>query len=230
MTQPSDTARAAIAIFVKTPGQSPLKTRLAEGVGQTAALQFYRNSLAALKELLAAEPGLSPYWAVAEPDLPPEHPWQDFPILHQDQGGLGLRMASILTKLQPTYQKTLFIGSDTPQLSGDILREALVRLEENDVVFGPATDGGFYLLGTKVPISAEIFQQVSYSQADTMAQLAKELSRQHRVSTALPPLTDADTASDLSRIADQLAACRQLLPNQQVMATWLKDRLATPSL
>lgn len=214
----------AIAIFVKTPGLSPLKTRLAAGIGQPAALQFYRNSLAALRELLTAHPKLAPYWAVAEPSLPAEHPWQDFPVMHQDQGDLGLRMGSVLAKLQKSHEKVLFIGSDTPQLSTEVLNAALVGLDLHDVVFGPAADGGFYLMATKVPIATELFQKVSYSQADTLSRLAGLLAERYQVSCDLPTLTDADTAEDLPAIADQLESLKVLGPRQQVLATWLRGR------
>lgn len=215
----------AVAIFVKTPGLSPLKTRLAAGIGQPAALQFYRNALAALKELLEAYPTLTPYWAVAEPELPAEHPWQDFAVVHQDQGDLGLRMGSVLAKLQKNHDEVLFIGSDTPQLSAAVLDAALAELTRHDVVFGPASDGGFYLMATKVPIATEVFQKVSYSQADTLSRLAGLLAERYQVSRALPTLTDADTAEDLLAIADQLEGLRALCPRQQVLATWLKGRL-----
>lgn len=215
---------AAVAIFVKTPGLSPLKTRLAAGIGSPGAMQFYRNALGALKELLAAYPRLTPYWAVAEPSLPVDHPWQDFAIVHQAQGDLGLRMASVLAELQKNHDHVLFIGSDTPQLSHEILDQALAQLAAADVVFGPAADGGFYLMGSKVPIPAELFQQVTYSSGDTLARLTALLAKHHKVRCDLPRLTDADTAEDLAAIADQLDALPKRLPKQQLLATWLSDR------
>lgn len=215
---------AAVAIFVKTPGLSPLKTRLAAGIGSPGAMQFYRNALEALKELLAAYPGLTPYWAVAEPSLPLDHPWQDFAVVHQQPGDLGLRMASVLAKLQRNHDKVLFLGSDTPQLSHELLDQALAQLATADVVFGPATDGGFYLLGSKVPIPAELFQQVTYSAGDTLARLTALLAAQYKVCCDLPRLTDADTVEDLVAIADQLKALPRRLPKQQLLATWLNDR------
>lgn len=215
---------AALAIFVKTPGLSPLKTRLAAGIGTPGAMQFYRNALAALRELLAAYPRLTPYWAVAEPSLPEDHPWQDFALVHQDQGDLGLRMGSVLAKLQKKHRKVLFIGSDTPQLSPQLLDAALDRLDTKDIVFGPASDGGFYLLGTKVAIPSELFQQVTYSQGNTLTCLTALLAERFSVCCDLPTLTDADTAEDLRAIADQLTELPTLLPKQQVLADWLHGR------
>lgn len=220
----------AIAIFVKTPGLSPLKTRLAAGIGTAGAVQFYRNSLGALQELLSAGPclsmSLSPYWAVAEPELPEDHPWQGFPVVHQEQGDLGLRMGSVLAELQKHHEKVLFIGSDTPQLSQPLLSRALELLERHDVVFGPAADGGFYLMGTAVAIPSSLLQQVRYSADDTLSQLAGLLAKQHSVSRDdLPQLTDADTAGDLLTIAKQLAALPELLPKQRLLLSWLEGRL-----
>lgn len=217
---------AAIAVFVKTPGLSPLKTRLAAGVGEHAALQFYRNSLLALTELLGGQSQLSPYWAVAESkeQLPADHPWQQFPIIHQGTGGLGLRMATILSQLLARHDQVFFIGADTPQLSLDLLSDAQRQLADHDVVFGPAADGGFYLMGTKVAISAATFQAVSYSQDDTRQQLAAQLGLKHRISADLPQLTDADTAGDLAVIAKQLAALPEPLSRQQILLTWLQQR------
>lgn len=221
-----DKSTAAIAVFVKTPGLSPLKTRLAAGIGDAAALQFYRNSLLALTELLGAQSQLSPYWAVAEAEdqLPADHPWRQFPIIHQGEGDLGLRMATILSQLLARHDRVFFIGADTPQLSEQLLSAAVGALADHDVIFGPAADGGFYLMGTKVAIPSATFQQVRYSQEDTRQQLAAQLARHHRVSEALPQLTDADTAQDLAMISEQLAALPRPTPRQQVLMTWLQQR------
>ena len=94
MTAGMPMATAGLAIFVKTPGVSPLKTRLAQAIGQDAAEAFHRLAAAAVadvaKQAQAAMPGLVAYWAVAEREALDAPIWRDLPCIarvHRPLGG-----------------------------------------------------------------------------------------------------------------------------------------------
>lgn len=93
----------------------------------------------------------------------------------------------------------LLVGSDTPDLTSDHLRAALLSLEQNGsrVVLGPSPDGGFYLLATMDPLPEEIWSQVQWRSRRTLSTLLQALREAGRPIELLPMLTDLDHRSDL---------------------------------
>ena len=113
----------AIALFVKTPGLSPVKTRLARGIGDAAATTFHRLAAACAGSAAAScGPAMPSYWAVAEPDGLAA--WCDRTSLWQGAGGLGARMGHIYRVLLERHGRVLLIGADSPQVTPDLLRRA----------------------------------------------------------------------------------------------------------
>jgi hypothetical protein len=94
---------------------------------------------------------------------------------------------------------------DTPQVTPAMLTEAAKRLQDNDAVFGPAADGGFWLLGLRAPDPGMLLG-VPMSQPDTGAHQLERL-RGLRVAT-LATLIDVDTAADAVRVAAQAPGTR----------------------
>jgi len=216
------TNSTAIAIFVKTPSLSPLKTRLAAGVGEDAAQAFYRLSLKAV-EATAQTKKLTPYWAVGEEDGL-EHPlWKNFSRLHTGDGNLGQRQHHVYETLLKTHDRVLLIGADAPQLSRDLLEQAMLALDENDFVIGPARDGGYYLFGGRVSTSADVWKNVPWSTAMTRERLEAGLGASIPY---LALLTDVDTQSDLQRMVAEMPGA--LSEPQKQLRAWVKNlRAAT---
>ena len=215
----------AVAIFVKTPGLSPVKTRLANDIGVENAERFHRMAAAAVAEVVAAQVGVEPYWAVAEPHALGHPMWREFPTIRQGPGGLGARLNKICCELQSRYGRVLMIGADAPQISGKLLNQACDALDKPDSphVLGRATDGGFWLFGTRIPIAGRVWQSVTYSRDDTADQLFARL-RQHGNVALLPTLTDADRGGDLSALIAALNALPSPLPAQLMLCEWLYQR------
>lgn len=219
----------AVAIFVKTPNVSPLKTRLAKTIGKENSLEFYHLAIEVCTELFGSmtddsiQNAIKPYWAVAEPCALKGPYWQDFTAILQASGGLGNRMHSIQRKLLQSHQKTILIGADTPQLHLGILENAIDLLDQFEIVFGKASDGGFYLLGSRKEIPEEIFSNVGYSQSDTRIQL-QNLLKSFKVSTSLPILTDIDEESHLKTLATDLKNLKNPLKSQRNLYSWLVER------
>jgi glycosyltransferase A (GT-A) superfamily protein (DUF2064 family) len=216
--------KVALATFVKTPGASPIKTRLAAGSSPDEALTFYRLSVGALEATMkaAANEGLAPYWSVAEPSALDDPLWESFPRISQGEGGLGERLATVYATLQARYGAVIVVGADAPQL--DLLRlvEAAHWIERpGRIVMGTATDGGFYLFGGSVPIPRTVWTAVTYSTDRTASELLTRVSGLGPLLT-LPSLTDVDDANDLASLADELAASRGPRgPAYEALARWL---------
>lgn len=222
----------ALAIFVKTPSCSPVKTRLARAIGNTAATEFYRLAAAAVAAVgHASGPAIVPYWAVAEADTRAHAAWPEFPTLWQGEGDLGARMHRVYDELLGRHAQVLLVGADAPQLTVALLTQATHALREPAAAFvlGQARDGGFWLFGGKVPVPLDVWQSVAYSQDDTCAALRRALPTTG-ATIDLPRLTDADTADDLPSVLHALNELPQPLPPQRELARWLAERLQSAIL
>lgn len=216
----------AVAIFVKTPGLSPVKTRLAQTIGRQAAEEFYCLSAAAVQAVVrrAAEDGrIVPYWAVAEQEGV-DHPlWERFDRIAQGSGGLGERLSRVYDELLRRHALVLLIGADAPQITAETLRSAADRLTDRSsepFVLGRARDGGFYLFGGSEPIPSELWRRISYSESGTADELAARLRPLGEV-WELPVLCDADDAGDLEQVLAELQNLPEPLPEQLAVVRWI---------
>ncbi|TXK62137.1 TIGR04282 family arsenosugar biosynthesis glycosyltransferase [Alkalisalibacterium limincola] len=229
-------SRTGLAIFVKTPGHSPVKTRLAAGRGQAFADGFHRRSAQTVAEVAlaaaAASPGRSaaidPHWAVAEAAAMTDPAWQGLPRLAQGSGSLGERMARVHATLLARHRSALLIGADTPQITPAQLQVAAEWLDHDQprCVLGPAADGGFWLFGSNRPVALARWTAVAYSRPNTADAFRMAL---HDVGERLElqRLVDADDADDLDNVLSALSALEHPLDAQRALADWL--RLAAES-
>lgn len=222
---------AAVAIFVKTPGLSPIKTRLAAGVGVEAATEFHRLAAASVAGVAGAcGEEIAPYWAVAEQEALDAPAWRGFPAIWQGEGGLGARLDRIYATLLLRHGRVLLIGADAPQVTPDLLRAAAGAIEKLVAphAIGASRDGGFWIFGGRAPVPVQIWEAVAYSSPDTCRQLAAALRPCGPV-TRLLQLFDVDTAEDLPDLWDALCALPDATQEQRRLAAWLGARLARPA-
>ena len=219
----------AIAIWVKTPGLSPVKTRLAAAIGAEAAEEFYRLSVqavaAVVRQAVAMPPErLTPYWAVAE-EAALDHPiWQDFPKVYQGEGDLGARLSHVYDTLLQEHSWVIFIGADAPQITPGMLAEAAQILgETGDFVVGPAEDGGYYLFGGATALPNALWIAVPYSAGDTL-EVFTALLQALGLIRYLPETIDVDTGDDLFRLGALFARNPGLLPEQRALRDLLRGR------
>lgn len=214
--------RTGLAILVKTPGHSSLKTRLAATIGRDAAHAFHTlaaNAVAAVARAAQDKlPWLVPIWAVAESAALDDLRWASLPRIAQGEGDLGVRMGRVCAALRATHGRALLLGADAPQLEIDDLVAAVDALSAHEHVLGPSADGGFWLFGTRsaVPVAA---WATPWSQPDTAARFGGALGDE-RIAR-LRTLRDVDTAEDLAPLLAALAALRDPLPEQAALAAWL---------
>ncbi|QJX49295.1 glycosyltransferase [Hymenobacter taeanensis] len=188
-----------LVVFARYPELGKVKTRLAAGVGPERALQVYRELLAHTQAVTKQLPVRKWLW-LAEAGLGADRsdPWVGYQRLPQPAGDLGHRMQSAFAHaFAEGATAAVIIGTDCPGLTTEHLQEAYAALRTHDLVLGPATDGGYYLLGMK-QVWPVLFQNKQWStasvRADTLAD-AQRLGLQVRL---LPELQDVDTADDLA--------------------------------
>ncbi len=218
----------AIAIWVKTPGYSPVKTRLAAAIGTEAAEEFYWLSAQAVGAVVRQAAGaapelLTPYWAVAE-EAALSHPdWRDFPTVYQGEGDLGARLSHVYDTLLQRHPWVIFIGADAPQITRHVLAAAAQVLSETgDFVLGPAEDGGYYLFGGSTALPRSLWVAVPYSAADTLEVFAGLLRPLGSIQY-LAEMFDVDTADDLTQLRNELVVAPPLLIEQQNLLAWLNE-------
>ena len=191
---------AGIVVIAKEPVPGLAKTRLTPpySPGQAAALAA--AALADTLETVVRTPAADRTLALAGapgPWLPP-----GVRVVPQRGAGLDERLAHAFADAYDG-RPVVLIGMDTPQVTPALLTRAAAALRRHDAVFGPATDGGFWLLGLRRPDPA-LLRGVPMSRPETgRIQLARLVNAGLGVAM-LPALTDVDTAADVSRVAGQV--------------------------
>lgn len=218
--------RPVVAIFVKTPGRSPVKTRLARDIGQSRAESIYRESLACVVEAVESA-GLERYWAVAEPEVCDRPPWDDAPCIAQPEGDLGARMAGVFRGLRNKHASVLLVGADLPQLDPDHLEQAARWLDAPDRhVLGSAADGGFWLYGSSAEDPTSKWSGLPYSRPETAKRFRQAVDAPASAWQDLPQRADLDEIADVPPVLIQLESLRRPTPAQQAMPQRLREWLA----
>ena len=131
-----------------------------------------------------------------------------FDLRPQGDGDLGIRMARFLTTEHAAgAEAVVLVGADSPTLPVDYVERAFAELERADVVLGPATDGGYYLLGCgrRVP---PIFDGVRWGTSRVLADTMACLPADWRLAL-LPPWYDVDTPDDWRMLCGHVSALRR---------------------
>lgn len=197
----NDTRRRLI-LFARFPVAGKVKTRLIPALGADGAAALHRRLV--LRTFRTAR-ALCPLRSVeleirlTGDDTNPMQHWLGESGLCRSQceGDMGQRMAGAFAdSFREGSPATVIIGSDCPALTPAILAAAFDALQSRPVVFGPATDGGYYLVGLTRPIP-ELFQGIAWGTEAVLAQSLAILSRTGIKPARLPPLADVDRPEDL---------------------------------
>ena len=161
-----------LILFVREPRLGAGKRRLARDIGAVAAVNFERRMLAQSLRRLGRDPRWTLRLAVT-----PDRAARRWPgAMAQGTGDLGARMRRALAACPPGAK--LLVGSDIPGLTAAPIATAFALLGRYDVVFGPATDGGYWLLGCRhrPPDFGRVRWSSPHALADTLANLPKSQS------------------------------------------------------
>jgi rSAM/selenodomain-associated transferase 1 len=192
--------RSRVVVFLRAPRAGSVKTRLAAALGEDAALDVYRDLLAATFAALADQAGVELRHTPddAGPEIAPmlRAGWAAAP---QGGGGLSERLArAVDDAFRSGAGRVLVIGSDCPYLTGGDIGEALDALEESDLVLGPALDGGYWLIGLRRP-APYLFRGVPWSTPDVLAATRRHAEAAGLHVALLRALADIDTPEDWKR-------------------------------
>jgi len=190
----------ALIIFARSPKGGDVKTRLAGHLTDAERLGLYTALLEAtigkLKDIENVDAFIS-YTPPEGGDYFREFGLGMFP---QSGGNIGRRMHRALDRvLENGYRKAVLVGVDIPGLSARTVLQAFELLSEHDVVFGPARDGGYYLVGLKVP-EEKIFKDIEWSTENTLRQSIQKAKASGKSIACTEELSDIDTAEDIKEL------------------------------
>lgn len=183
-----------LVILGRLPRLGAGKRRLAAEIGDVAALSVQRTMLDKLIRTFGRNRPWRTYLAITPNSRGLRLRGQS--LLIQSRGDLGDRMSKIARSLPPG--PVVLIGSDAPDVRPEHISRAFRELGDKDAVFGPATDGGYWLVGLKRrPKYYDPFQRVRWSTEHALRDTLGNLDR-HRVSL-LATLADIDDLAALQR-------------------------------
>lgn len=185
-----------LLIFIRNPQLGKVKTRLARTVGDAEALRIYRILLD--KTRSAALDCVAQRWLCYSDFVVENDEWSPefFQKMVQHPGDLGERMEQAFrVAFKAGAGKVVIIGSDCPELSGELLQQAFDGLDSADFVVGPVPDGGYYLLGMK-SLEPSVFQGIEWSTETVRAKTLEKIAALGKSYAELPLLSDVDTESD----------------------------------
>jgi rSAM/selenodomain-associated transferase 1 len=194
----------ALLVFAKAPIPGQAKTRLIPALGQTGAAELHARMVHhTLKNAVASRVGPVMLWCASDD----KHPFfaecaRNFNVsLHVQHGNdLGQRMGHAMETSLRNFRHVLLIGTDSPALDPDILRDVAQRLRTNvSVVFVPAEDGGYALIGIRDRVP-NIFDNIAWGGDSVMAHTRSQLHSQQLEWHELPPMFDIDTPHDLQQL------------------------------
>jgi rSAM/selenodomain-associated transferase 2/rSAM/selenodomain-associated transferase 1 len=201
----SGSGGTVLALFAKAPVPGRVKTRLAKGIGEEAAARVYEASLLDVVET-ARRSGIPLRLFVDDLPAAGDYFSRSFPGIRmegQAPGDLGTRLVEAFERLfGEGAERAIVMGSDSPTLPADHLRQAAGALDEADAVVGPAEDGGYYLLGLNRrswPAAGALFQGIDWSTERVLDQTLRRAAESSITIRQAPTWYDIDTAADLWR-------------------------------
>jgi uncharacterized protein len=219
---------ARLIIFAKAPEPGQVKTRLIPALGMEGAADLYREMLGQKLQMLSGN-------RIARTDLycSPDrrHPFfqqaassYDLELHSQTGNDLGERMSNALQKTLENNTLAVIIGSDCPPLDLAYLHSAFHALEQGaEAVIGPATDGGYVLLGLR-RFEPAIFTDIAWGTDSVLARTRDRLQMLGFSWVELDTLWDLDRPEDLLLHREQLST--YLEPGSR--APWGRTTVLTP--
>ena len=195
--------RKTLVIMVKEPRPGRVKSRLGREIGMVrAAWWFRRQALSLIRRLR------DPRWQIVLAVAPDRDGlrsriWpRDLARVPQGQGDLGARMGRMLRSMPPG--PVCVIGADIPGITRAHIAEAFAALGRVEVVFGPAEDGGYWLVGMarRHAVHPGVFKSVRWSTEHALSDSLATLG--DRSVACVATLADVDTYADLRRLTPKI--------------------------
>jgi rSAM/selenodomain-associated transferase 1 len=201
-----------LVVFSKSADVGAVKTRMRPALKDDECAKLH---LALLKDTLAKTKGMDRVLYLSGSGYLPMDP--GLPVRKQVGTDLGSRMFHAFQAELAHASKVAIIGADSPTLPAEWIDAAFRRLDQFEAVFGPAEDGGYYLIGLSKLIP-EIFESIAWGGPDVLRETLTKIGH-HRV-TLLQTCFDVDTPADLDRLEQVLPD----FPNLINLAEWFRNR------
>lgn len=186
-----------LLIFIKNPKKGRVKTRLAEDIGSSKALDVYQQLLKITKSITDQLKVDRQVWYsdfIDNNDI-----WSDGGYAKRLQSGddLGERMKEAFRQaFASEYEKVVIIGSDCAEMTPQILEQSFQALDDADIVIGPSKDGGYYLLGMSF-FYPDLFADIKWSTPTVYDRTISKITTMNLPMHTLPVLNDIDNEEDL---------------------------------
>ncbi|NEP88895.1 MAG: glycosyltransferase [Okeania sp. SIO2C2] len=193
-----------LIIFTRYPEPGKTKTRLIPALGAEGASNLQRQmteTTVKKANKLFDFISLSVEVRFVGGDLQLMKNWLGSDLKYQEQGmgDLGERMArGFQSAFNRGMKSVVIIGIDCPSLTSEIILQAFAKLTESDVIIGPATDGGYYLIGLR-KITPELFQGINWGTSEVLSKTVAIAQSLKLVIDYLPKLSDIDRPEDLEK-------------------------------
>ncbi len=223
-------ADTALVIVARYPQAGTTKTRLAPALGDEETVRLYRAFLTDLARKFAGQSEYDLHWAYTPSGVDYEAFMAELApslVRHmrffpQEGDGLGERLHNAFHRTYAQgYERTMLIGSDSPQIGPDTITEARRALDKADVVLGPAEDGGYYMIAMRRP--HDVFQGIPMSTGVVLRKTVELAQRQGLEVNLQKTLFDIDELSDLERLAQLLRTDASLAPATAALLATMKE-------
>ena len=185
-----------LIVFLKNPELGKVKTRLAKDIGNEEALAVYHKLL---KTTIEAAQGCRADVNFYFNNSVDARLWPEDQSKIQSGDDLGEKMKNAFQDgFSEGYDRIVIIGSDLPDMSSELIDKSFQSLSFMDTVIGPASDGGYYLLGIKKMIS-ELFENVNWSTNEVLEITLERLTKKKESYFLLETKNDIDTKEDLMK-------------------------------
>ncbi len=187
-----------LIVFAKNKLFGVVKTRLANSIGPDAAFKVYEKlfQITESETQKFSEVDKQIYFS-HEID---ESAWGEVPKYIQEGKDLGTRMSNAFKAgFKAGYSQIIGIGADLPDLTAELLENAFEEIENHDFVFGPAVDGGYYLVGLNGDKGLYVFENKPWSTAELLKLTKAEIETNGHSLSLLEELNDIDTLEDLEK-------------------------------
>ncbi|HEU5182526.1 MAG TPA: TIGR04282 family arsenosugar biosynthesis glycosyltransferase [Candidatus Polarisedimenticolia bacterium] len=196
-----------LALFARTPRLGRVKTRLTPPFTAEEALALHQALLADSCELLrrtAAAAGASIRLYLDEGTTGNLRVPEGCELRRQEGADLGERLRRAFEEeLETGARRVVVIGSDSPHLPVAWLQRAFTELERQDLVIGPARDGGYYLLGAG-RVHPFLFEGIPWGSSQVYRETVRRARREGLAIASLPALDDVDVAESVGRLFEEL--------------------------
>ena len=192
-------SKEVLSIFVKNLIPGTVKTRLAKDLGIDVAIEIYKELVRITAEAtnnLKIDKCVYYSEYIESNDQFDDAKYQK----HIQEGkDLGQRMQNCFyDAFELNFDKIILIGSDTPDITDQIISQGFAELDKHDIIIGPAHDGGFYLIGMKEP-HENLLNKRTYGHEQVLNELLNEIENRNLSVFKLPTLIDIDVKDDLKK-------------------------------